>query len=85
MGCILNTTFFSKVSSIHILYMRIITYWFDDQKEMIYFDNGYQSLVANSGQFIWKINGKAVFFHEDMVDIQIMTGYIFKQKNQSQI
>ncbi len=65
--------------------MRTITYWFDDQKEMIYFDTGHQSLVANSGQFLWKIDGKSVFFHEDMVDLTNKTGYIFKQKNQSQI
>jgi len=61
--------------------MKTIIYWYDDQFEMIYFDNGHQSLVANGGYFFWKIDGKSIFFHEDMVDLQNKTGYIFKHRD----
>ena len=47
---------------------------------MIYFSNGHQSLVANGGYFFWKIEGESVFFHEDMVELQNKTGYIFKER-----
>lgn len=61
--------------------MKTITYWFDDEKEMIYFSNGHQSLVASCGHFFWKVGGESVFFHEDMVDLQNKTGYIFKHRD----
>jgi hypothetical protein len=60
--------------------MTTITYWFDEEREMIYFSNGHQSSVATGGCFLWKMDGKSVFFHEDMVDLQKKTGYIFKLK-----
>ena len=59
--------------------MKTLYYWFDEEREMIYFSNGHQSLVANGGYFFWKIDGKSVFFYEDMVDLQNKTGYIFKR------
>ena len=59
--------------------MKTIYYWFDEEREMIYFSNGHQSLVASGGYFFWKIDGKSVFFYEDMVDLQNKTGYIFKR------
>ena len=59
--------------------MTQFEYWFDEEREMIYFSNGYQSLVANGGFFLWPIEGTKVFFHEDMVELQQKTGYIFKQ------
>ena len=65
--------------------MKTLLYWFDEEREMIYFSNGHQSSVATGGCFLWKMDGKSVFFHEDMVELQNKTGYIFKQKNQSQI
>ena len=59
--------------------MKQFEYWFDEEREMIYFSNGYQSLVANGGYFFWPVEGKRVFFHEDMVELKQKTGYIFKQ------
>tara|TARA_B100000212_G_scaffold92376_1_gene67797 strand:- start:412 stop:597 length:186 start_codon:yes stop_codon:yes gene_type:complete len=60
--------------------MKHIEYWFDEEREMIYFSNGHQSLVSSCGKFFWKIEGKSVFFEEDMVELQQKTGYIFKQR-----
>ena len=60
--------------------MKHIEYWFDEEREMIYFSNGYQSLVSSCGKFFWKIEGESVFFYEDMVELQQKTGYIFKQR-----
>lgn len=60
--------------------MEQFEYWFDEEQEMIYFSNGYQSLVANGGFFLWPIEGTKVFFHENMVDLQNKTGYIFKHR-----
>lgn len=65
--------------------MKTVLYWFDEEREMIYFSNGHQSLVANGGYFFWKIEGESVFFHEDMVELQNKTGYIFKQIDNPQI
>ena len=45
--------------------MKQFEYWFDEEREMIYFSIGYQSLVANGGYFFWPIEGTRVFFHED--------------------
>ena len=61
--------------------METIFYWYDEEMEMIYFSNGHQSLVASGGYFFWKIEGESVFFHEDMVELQRKTGYIFKHKD----
>lgn len=56
----------------------IITYHFDEEREMIYFSNGYQSLVANGGLFLWYIDGEKRFFHEDMVELEEQTGILFQ-------
>lgn len=57
--------------------VKVLTYWFDQEKEMIYFSNGHQSLVANGGYFFWPVEGKSVFFHEDMVELSELTGIEF--------
>lgn len=62
----------------------VIEYWYDDEQEMIYFSNGHQSLVASGGWFFWKVDGKSVFFHEDMIELSKQTGYIFKRKDNNQ-
>ena len=59
--------------------MKTIEYWFDEEKEMIYFSNGHQSLVANGGWFFWKIKDKNVFFHEDMIELSKVTKIRFIQ------
>ena len=62
----------------------VIEYWYDDEQEMIYFSNGQQSLVASGGWFFWKVDGKSVFFHENMIELSKQTGYIFKRKDNNQ-
>ena len=53
-----------------------ITYWFDEEREMIYFNNGRQSSVTACGKFMW--DGK--FYQEDMVELSKHTGYNFKMQ-----
>jgi hypothetical protein len=60
--------------------MKQLEYWFDEDREMIEFSNGHRSAVTSCGHFFWKIEGKSVYFHEDMVELQQKTGYIFKQR-----
>jgi len=47
----------------------------DEEREMIYFSNGKQSLITSCGHFLWNNN----FYHEDMVKISKETGLIFKK------
>jgi len=54
---------------------KVITYRMDEEREMIYFSNGKQSLITSCGHFLWNNN----FYHEDMVKISKETGLIFKK------
>lgn len=51
----------------------IITYRFDEEREMIYFSNGHQSLVTSCGQFLWNKR----FYKEDMIELTRDTGITF--------
>ena len=51
----------------------IISYHFDEEKEMIYFSNGHQSSVTSCGQFIWNKR----FYKEDMIELSKDTGFVF--------
>lgn len=53
---------------------NIITYRFDEEREMIYFSNGHQSLVTSCGNFLWNHQ----FYNEDMIELSRVTGLIFK-------